>query len=295
VTLQSQTAGWTPRRFLRHVAVSALAAAWSISRRTPIALGVPRVHFLYLHHLFRDEEAAFHALLRRLGESHTFISYSDAVARVKAGRVDRPYVTLSMDDGLKTCTRAAAIMNDVGARACFFLITSMVGTNDPVRIREFCAERLHKPPLEFLSWDDAEALLRQGHEIGSHTSTHANLAALGMDQLNEEVVDAADEIRRRLGAVEHFAWPYGRFTHMSRAAFRAVFDAGFVSCASAERGCHVGDQGPIDLRRLCLRREHLIGAWPLSHSLFFIARSSQRASSGRQTDSESLLDTASEW
>jgi peptidoglycan/xylan/chitin deacetylase (PgdA/CDA1 family) len=247
------------------------------------------VHFLYLHHLFRDEEAAFHALLRCLGESHTFISYSDAVARVRDGRVDRPYVTLSMDDGLKTCRRAATIMNDVGARACFFLVTSMVGATDPLRIREFCAERLHKPPLEFLSWDDAEALLRQGHEIGSHTRTHVNLAALGIDQLVEEVDGAAEEVRRRLGAVEHFAWPYGRFTHMSRAAFGAVFDAGFVSCASAERGCHVAGTGPIDLRRLCLRREHVIGAWPVSHSLFFIARSSRRASSGRQTNPDALL------
>jgi peptidoglycan/xylan/chitin deacetylase (PgdA/CDA1 family) len=194
-----------------------------------------------------------------------------------------------MDDGLKTCMRAAAIMNDVGARACFFLITSMVGTTDPVRIREFCAERLHKPPLEFLSWDDAEALLRQGHEIGSHTRTHPNLAALAMDQINEEVDGAAQEIRRRLGTVEHFAWPYGRFTDMSRAAFRTVFGAGFSSCASAERGCHLADQGPIDLRRLCVRRDQVIGAWPLSHSLFFIARSSHRASSGRQTHPELLL------
>jgi peptidoglycan/xylan/chitin deacetylase (PgdA/CDA1 family) len=214
---------------------------------------VPRVHFLYLHSVFRDEETTFHRLLCRLADSHTFISYSDAVARVVEGRVDRPYVTLSLDDGLTTCTRAAAIMNDVGARACFFLVTSMVGATDFSRVREFCAERLHKPPLEFLSWGDAEALLRQGHEIGSHTRTHANLAALGLDQLHEEVAGSAEEIHRLSPRV-----PRSIFSPGSLRAIYAHEPSSLQCslrrrprfCASAERGCYVRAGGPSISRRL---------------------------------------------
>ena len=58
---------------------------------------------------------------------------------------------------------------------------------------------------------------------------------------------------------------------------QAVARAGYASGASTERGCHVAP-ACLPSGVLCLRREHIDAAWPLSHSRYFLARSAARAS-----------------
>ena len=66
-----------------------------------VVLNKPRVQFLYIHHVFKDEEQKLDALLKRLSQNHTFISYSDAVQKVLEGKIDKPYISISSDDGFK--------------------------------------------------------------------------------------------------------------------------------------------------------------------------------------------------
>ena len=62
-----------------------------------------RVQFLYIHHIFKDEENSFDELFLNY---HTFISHSEAVNRVINGHIDKPYISISSDDGLAiTSTR----------------------------------------------------------------------------------------------------------------------------------------------------------------------------------------------
>ncbi len=279
VTLGSEVRRRSPRRMVRHAALTALSGLWQAGGMIERALRRPRIHFLHLHHVFPDEEAHFRGLLRALARDHTFISYSEAVERAARGRIDRPYAALSMDDGLKSCGRAATILGEFGAHGCFFVITSMIGESDPDKIRRFCATKLGLPPVEFMSWTDAEAMRREGHEIGSHSSTHARLLELNEAELEDEIAGSGDVLRHRLGEALHFAWPYGRFRDISAQATNAVFRAGFSSLASGVRGCHVAGGVPIPMRQLCIRREHCEAQWPPAHTLYFLARSSAAASS----------------
>jgi peptidoglycan/xylan/chitin deacetylase (PgdA/CDA1 family) len=262
------------RDFARSMAIEALFAADSLGRRIERSLARPRVHFLYLHHVLEDEEQRFRELLAILQRRHTFISYSDAVERIRGGAIDRPYVAFSFDDGLRNGLRAAAILEEFGATACFFVCSSMNDERRPERIREFAAEELSLPPADFLSWADCEDLLRRGHEIGNHTSHHKTLRDLPPAQLEDEIGASRELLRAKLGVADHFAWPRGTFGHMSAAAAAIVFRAGHRSCASAERGAHVASG---DAPALCIRRDHVIAGWPLRHILWFIARSSRRA------------------
>jgi peptidoglycan/xylan/chitin deacetylase (PgdA/CDA1 family) len=264
------------RSVLRHIALSTLDTSYRITGRMVSALNIDRVQFLYLHHVFGDEEDSFRSLLRTLSLEHRFISYSEAVDRILAGDIDGPYIAISFDDGLKNCLRAAQIMNEFGATACFFVCPSMVGETDHQKIKEFCSQKLNKPPMEFLSWDDVETLLEEGHEVGSHTMTHPNLAQLSVQQMQSEIAESFELLTKRIGNIKHFSWPFGRFFHFSPAAARTVFDTGFKSCASAERGCHVArSEKKVDL---CIRRDHTIARWPVNHVLYFMARNSRRAS-----------------
>lgn len=237
----------------------------------------PRVQFIYVHHVFKDEEPKLDILLKELSRHHTFIPYSEGVDRLLTGRVDKPYVCLSSDDGFKNNLAFARIMERYGAKACFFLNPPMIGNTNYAEIEAFCRERLHFPPVEFLTWDEVAELQKQGHEIGSHTQWHINVAETAPEDFRADCGSALEILGKHCGPVKHFAFPYGRFSHFTGEAHRTVFEAGFTSCASAERGCHVTGEQPIDPRELLIRRDHVIAYWPLAHILYFLMKGSRTA------------------
>lgn len=264
------------RRWIRHATLSSLAGVYRLSGRMA-ALDRNRIQFIYLHHIFQDEEAAFRRLLQFLSRRHTLIGYSEAVEKLWRGEIDRPYVCVSFDDGLKNCLSAARILDEFGVSGCFFICPSMVGETDSQKLKEFCVRKLTLPPTDLLDWDDVETLLAAGHEIGSHTTSHHVLAKLTPGQVSDEVAGSYELLVGRLGGVKHFAWPEGLYSRFSAEAATAVFQAGYQSCASAERGCHV-ERPQTTLSGLCLRRDYIAANWPLGHAAYFLAANSRSAS-----------------
>ena len=115
--------------------------------------GGPCVHFIYLHHVFGDESAPFRELLGRLSRKVQFLSHSDAVSKVQQGSIDRVYASLSFDDGLVSCLEGARILEDFGARGCFFVCPAVVDRcRDPQWIARWCRERLQKTPAKVMGW-----------------------------------------------------------------------------------------------------------------------------------------------
>jgi peptidoglycan/xylan/chitin deacetylase (PgdA/CDA1 family) len=238
----------------------------------------PRVQFLYIHHIFRDEEVLLRRLLEKLSRHHTFISHNEAINKILTGTIDRPYVCISSDDGLKNNLRAAAILNEFGIKGCFFVCPSMIGENEYEKIKKFTLQQLHLPAVEFMNWNDIEKLQQQGHEIGGHTMSHVNLAKCDHNQLTDEIGNCYTEIVKHCGSVKHFAYPYGRYFHFTEKARQLVFSSGFESCASAERGCHISKTGTtMNKEDLFIRRDHVILTWPINHILYFMARNVQKA------------------
>ena len=237
-----------------------------------------RIQFLYIHHVFKDEEKNLDLLLKQLSLNHTFISYSDAVSRILDRAIDKPYITISSDDGFKNNLRAAEIMDNYGAKGCFFISPGIIDIYNYETIETFCRERIKFPPVEFLSWKDVDHLLKMGHEIGSHTMGHVNIAETPKDIIIDDCNKSYETLNSRCGSVKHFAFPYGRFFHFNEIGRKAVFDSGFVSCASAERGCHLNPDKFISNEELCILRDHVILDWNINHILYFLARNSRNAS-----------------
>ncbi|MBX3390659.1 MAG: polysaccharide deacetylase family protein [Phycisphaeraceae bacterium] len=241
-------------------------------------LSRPRVQFVYLHHVFDDEIEGFRNTLREIGSTHEFVTYSKAVELVYSGKIDRPYACVSFDDGLRTTLNASRVMDELGIKGCFFVCPAIVGEPDRRLVKRFAETRLHYPAMEVLSWGEIEDMLSRGHEIGSHTYSHPNMADVTAEQAIDELELSADVLRRRLGGVKHFAWPTGKWETFGALAGRAVFDAGYASCASAIRGCHLPRPMPAERREVCLRRDHIMGSWPIHHNMYFLARSALRES-----------------
>ena len=232
---------------------------------------LPRVHFLYLHHVFMDEEQNFEALIKWLQSNGClFVSYSDAVQRVGNGAIDKQYVAFSFDDGVDNCLKAGQILARYGISACFFLNTAMIGEEHQIHPMLITAKQYGRLPVRYLSWADIEQLKNWGHEIGGHTHSHINMATASSDQLAFEIGNNKELLEQRLGPIAHFAWPFGRFQHFSAEARRAVYKAGYHSCASAERGIHVTQ---AENSQFCIHRDGVVAAWPLAQTRYLLARS----------------------
>ena len=263
------------RQSVRHVALDGLSATWNSTGRLADALSRPRVHFVYLHDLPPADEPRFRSLVGQLAQTHTLVSYSEAVDRVRDGRIDSPYLCFSFDDGFLSNLRAAHILKEHGTTACFFIPTGFVGTRTVAQARAYfrTAHGVNEPAM---TWSDLESLKSQGHEIGSHTVNHLDLAMLSQDQVVDEIEGSSEILSSRFGSCDHFAWPLGRFHQFTPQSARVAYDAGHSSCASAERGAHTHVADGC-VAAFCVRREHLQASWPARHSLYFMARSSTEA------------------
>lgn len=265
----------THRSWLRHHVLSGLSA-WQRSAAAITALSrTPRVQLLILHHVFRDEVAAFRQLVEQLSRRFDLVSYSRAVEVARTAGHERPCLAFSFDDGLKSCLTASRVLDEFGVSGCFFVCPPLIGEKDFGTISQFCRVRLKLPPVEFLSWDDVKGMISRGHEFGGHTMNHLDLGQVAESIAAEEIGACHDELRKRLGTVQHFAWPTGRFDNFTAQAGRAVFDAGFTSCAAGTRGCHQLPTSPVDARDICLRRDSLMAAWPWTHVAYFLAQAAR--------------------
>lgn len=261
------------RAVARHLSLDVLSQVDRVRRDA--ALERPRVHNLYLHDVPQHEEGTFRDLIAWLISSgHELISYSEGIRRTAHGDIDRPYVTFSFDDGYASNVRAGQILADNGASACFFLTTQLIGATDINEARRVMGPGVPEPGM---SWGDIELLRSMGHEVGNHTRTHRNLAKLPRGQAEVEILGAKDELIARLGGVEHFAWPLGRWFHFSQEA-REIAEGAHASVASAERGSH-GPMSASGLNTWCPRRDHVMTSWPLRHIQHFVTASARRSAS----------------
>lgn len=231
-----------------------------------------RIQFIYIHHIFNDEENDLRNLLNFLLQHHTFISYSEAVKKILTNQIDKPYICISSDDGFKNNVRASEILKEYGISACFFICPGIIEESNEEKIKIFCEERLHFPPVNFLSWDDVESIVEKGHEIGSHTMHHINVAQTNQDILAAELKQSYKILKNRFGDIIHFAFPYGRYFHFTREARKLVFDTGYQSCSSAERGCHVPHDVLLLKDELLIRRDNIVLDWSLNHIKYFLRR-----------------------
>jgi len=243
----------------------------------------PGVSILLLHHVFDDELSQFESLLTSLTKEYRFVNYSEAIRQARQTKTDEPLLAFSFDDGQKNCLNAAKVLEKFGATACFFVCPSIVGEQSPDSTKDFCRNRLRHPLVDFMDWRDIENLLTCGHEIGGHTMTHVNLGECSHDQAQSEIHDCHAALVARVGAPEHFAWPYGRLDDITPAAAKEVFAAGFRSCASGERGSHAARHSTDDptfakeegIRSTSwyVQRESILASWPQWHVRYFLNRS----------------------
>jgi peptidoglycan/xylan/chitin deacetylase (PgdA/CDA1 family) len=134
-------------------------------------------------------------------------------------------VVLTFDDGyLDTATEALPILERFGFTATCYLVTDCLGSYN-----RWDAQFLQETkPL--MSQDHVHEWLAAGMEIGSHSCSHPRLPELEESQAQQEIVASRAALREAFGLdIQHFCYPFGRFTD---ATAELVRRAGYSSAVS---------------------------------------------------------------
>lgn len=215
---------------------------------------------LLYHDIAPEEQRRFADQIRWLTKSWTFVSPEQFGAMVSREEPIRGRnLLLTFDDGFASNrTVAEEVLNPLGIRALFFIVSDFVSQEDRASAHQFIARhirpgtRVADLPSHIcnMGWSDLEALLEQGHSIGAHTRTHSRLSAIHFEpELSGEIVESADMIAARLRVpIEHFAYTFGDLASFSAAGL-TVARRRFRFVHSGLRGDNVSGASPFALRR----------------------------------------------
>jgi len=154
---------------------------------------------------------------------------------------ERP-VVLTFDDGYRnTLEHAAPVLTRHGFAATIYVVTGHCGGSN-----NWSDRGRDMPSLPLLTWDELGELHGAGWEVAAHSSSHARLPQLSVDEARRQITGCKEELQDRLGApVRTFAYPYGETSPAVTAIAREEF-AGAVSV-------EMGTARPSDDRHLLPR------------------------------------------
>lgn len=90
--------------------------------------------------------------------------------------------------------------------------------------------------------------LAAGHQIGSHSATHAKLVRLPLAQAREEITGSKKRLEDMFGIpINHFSYPFGEYNDAVR---DVVAEAGYQTACTMKFGINTAETPRHELRRL---------------------------------------------
>jgi peptidoglycan/xylan/chitin deacetylase (PgdA/CDA1 family) len=183
--------------------------------------------------------------LQRLGLQG--VSITEGLRRLKSNTRSN-LVVLTFDDGyLDTFTQALPILKRFGFTATCYLVSDCVGSYN-----SWDAQFLQETkPL--MAREHVQRWLSAGMEIGSHSCSHPRLPDLDDAGAQREIVGSRAALEAAFGLeIQHFCYPFGRFT---AATAEAVRKAGYRSAVSLLPGSARPHTSAYQLPRMLVNGE----------------------------------------
>ncbi|MGY1741769.1 MULTISPECIES: polysaccharide deacetylase family protein [unclassified Blastococcus] len=170
-------------------------------------------------------------LLRRLGLRG--VSQTELVRAVDRGEA-AGLVGLTFDDGYADfLTTAVPVLARHGMTATVYVVAGHMGATNSWDTG---------PQFPIMTADQVRAVAAAGHEVGSHTTSHARLAGADPAVLAAELADSRRLLEDVVQAeVPGFCYPYGSYDAAAADAVRAV---------GYDNACVTGDYDPGDRHTL---------------------------------------------
>jgi glycosyltransferase involved in cell wall biosynthesis/peptidoglycan/xylan/chitin deacetylase (PgdA/CDA1 family) len=222
-------------------------------------IGPNRLRVLALHDIPSNQEFALKKLLQELQKKWNIVSPKTFEEMILGNEpIQGNNLLITFDDGfISNRLVAEKVLNPLGIKAIFFVVTDFIDIKNVHDAHQFIAENMlpkgkkEEIPIHWcnMQWEDLTALIEQGHTIGSHTKKHTRLSScINKDELIEELVISANYIESKLGKkVEHFAFTFGNIQSFSNAAME-VAKSQFSFIYSGIRGNN-NKVSPLAIRR----------------------------------------------
>jgi len=192
-----------------------------------------KIRILLMHDIPIDKYEDFKSIILSISKRWNFISalelenYLSGKHKLK-GR----HVLLTFDDGFHSNRLIAdEILDPLEIKALFFVIGQFVDLKNHEDQQKFIKNNLypkwrgHDYPenlkeMKNMDIEDLKHLVRQGHCIGFHSTSHENLASLAeKSELKKEIIEGALKLERELGQkINHFSFGFGNIDYFSKEA-----------------------------------------------------------------------------
>jgi peptidoglycan/xylan/chitin deacetylase (PgdA/CDA1 family) len=140
-------------------------------------------------------------------------------------------VAITFDDCYGDNLAAARVLAEHQLTATFFVPSAYVNTN-----RRFAWDA-HLPPMSNLRWDDLKEMVQLGHDIGSHTVSHSDLAQARQETVYRELRDSKQALESQLQRrVRWLAYPFGGPANFRHEYLPLVYEVGYDACFSGHGG-----------------------------------------------------------
>jgi peptidoglycan/xylan/chitin deacetylase (PgdA/CDA1 family) len=174
----------------------------------------------------------FRGFCRLIQRRFHCVPLSDIVSHVERDHIPRKrLVAITFDDCYRDNLFAARVLAEHGLPATFFVPTRFVGTS---HVFPWDA---HLKPMANLTWDEVREMVHLGHDIGSHTASHPDMARISEEETRSELSESKAVLEDRLQRpVSFFAYPFGGREHFVPQRLPLVLEAGYRACFSAING-----------------------------------------------------------
>jgi peptidoglycan/xylan/chitin deacetylase (PgdA/CDA1 family) len=248
-------------------------AGWAAVLSQPVVAGPRRRACILAYHRIADLDFVdptyddwnvppniFESQIRALCEVVEWVPLSGLLPRLAAPQTaTKPLVCLTFDDGYASvCSRALPILRRYGVPATAFVVTSVIGSPEPMPFDGWSRTNRRRAPAEAwrpMTWHELETCMASGMiTIGSHSHRHLNARECSAAQLREEVEEARAVIAQRLGAdrARLYSYPYGSTAlgFVPAPYVAAVRQAGYELAVTTNLGLASVDSDPYLLPRV---------------------------------------------
>src|ERR1043165_3814359 len=143
----------------------------------------------------------------------------------------RGTVAITFDDCYLDNLPAARVLAEYHLPATFFLPSQYVGTD-----HLFPWDK-HLKRMPNLTWDAVKEMVHLGHDIGSHTVSHADLGVIGPEQARIELRESKRTLEDRLQRpIRWLAYPFGGKDNFRPEYLSLAHQLGYEACFSGYGG-----------------------------------------------------------
>lgn len=194
-----------------------------------------------------------------LKKNYQFISLKTLEKFINGqAEINTPSIILTFDDGYKDVLSLKDFFSKNNIKPAIFVLADSQHVNNK--------EIGHQST--FLSKTEIKSLIKQGWEIGCHSSTHADLASLNTKQLMQEIVIAKQSLEKSLGVkINYFAYPKGKY---SKNVLRVVKNAKYRLGLTMDDGFIKPGNNPLTIPRIGIDRTHSFAEFQSTFSVSVI-------------------------